>query len=172
METLIEEIIPTLPKKKEKIKKGYENCEKARKYVVVSKEEFKLHLEKAKSDLSKIQADYENEAWDWVIIKAYYAIHHAINALLIKFNGFYSKDHFCAILALKNFELIPKNIYEKLRKISTKFSDFTGFEITYSLRKISQYDVEKWKQLSKEDALKIYNFAKEFVSFVERRCFE
>lgn len=168
---MIEDIIPTLPKKKEGIEKSYKNCEESRKYTILSKEEFKSHLEKAKSDLSRIQVDYDDEAWDWVIIKAYYAIHHAINALLIKFLGFYSKDHFCAILALKNFELIPQDAYEKLRKISTKFSDFTGFEVSYSLRKLGQYDVEKWKQLSREDALKIYDFTREFVSFVERRCF-
>ncbi|MCX6742447.1 MAG: HEPN domain-containing protein [Candidatus Pacearchaeota archaeon] len=169
---MIDNIISTLPKNKESISKGFCNCRKLKKYILVSKEEFNLHLEKAKSDLSQILVDYENEAWDWVVIKAYYAIHHAINALLIKFQGFYSKDHFCAILALKNFDLVPQNIYENLRKISTKFSDFTGFEISYSLRKIGQYDVTKWKQLSKEDASKIYNFTKEFVSFVEKRCFE
>lgn len=169
---MIEDIIPTLPMNKTSVFKGFCNCRKLKKYIITSNKEFIVHLEKAKNDLYKIKSDYENEAWDWVIVKAYYALHHAINSLLIKFRGFYSKDHFCAILALKNFDLVPQNIYENLRKISVKFSDFTGFEISYSLRKISQYDVIKWKQLSKEDASKIYNFTKEFVSFVEKRCFE
>ncbi len=168
---MIENIISTLPRNKESVYKGFCNCRKLKKYILVSEKEFAPHLEKAKSDLSKIRADFENEAWDWVVIKSYYSIHHAINALLIRFQGFYSKDHFCAILALKNFDLVPSDIYEKLRKISTKFSDFTGFEISYSLRKIGQYDVIRWKQLSKEDASKIYNFTKEFVAFVEKRCF-
>ena len=169
---MIDDIISTLPKSKEKIEKSYTNCEKLKKYVAIGNSEFVSHLEKAKSDLSSIETDFQQEKWDWVIIKAYYSIHHAINTLLIKFLGFYSKDHFCSILALKNFELIDEDTYKKLKNISTKFSDFTGFEISYSLRKISQYDVEKWKQISKEDASKVYDFAKEFVAFVEKRCFQ
>jgi uncharacterized protein (UPF0332 family) len=169
---MIDELISTLPKNKKKIEKGYNNCEKLRKYVAIGTSEFVAHLEKAKSDLSSIESDFQQKKWDWVVIKAYYSIHHAINSLLIKHKGFYSKDHFCSIFALKNFELISDKIYNKLKSISVKFSDFTGFEISYSLRKIGQYDVNRWKFISDEDALKIYSFAKEFVAFAEKECFK
>ena len=168
---MIEEIIPQLPTSTERIKNAYENCSTLKKFIIVGNQEFFLHLEKAKSDLSQVIVDYEKKTWDWTIIKSYYATMHALNALLVKEKGFYAKDHFCTILALKFFELIPPELYEKLRKINARFSDFTGFDVTYVLRKISQYDVVKWKDLTKEDAESVYFLAKEIISFVERRCY-
>lgn len=168
---VIEELISKLPKTSKGIENAYKNCSRLKRLIRVKNSEFSAHLEKAKSDLAKIKSDYDNRAWDWVIIKSYYSIHHAINALLVKVKGFYSKDHICAILALKYFELIPNDIYKKLRLIDKKFSDFRGFDITYSLRKISQYDVRKWKRISKKDAETIYYLAKEIVSYVEERCY-
>jgi len=147
---VIEELISRLPKSPEGIKKAYKNCSRLKRFINVKNSEFSAHLEKAKSDLAKIKSDYDNQAWDWVIIKSYYSIHHTINSLLVKVKGFYSKDHTCTILALKHFELIPDDTYKKLREIDTKFSDFTGFDITYALRKISQYDVRKWKNITKK----------------------
>ncbi len=169
---MIEEIIPQLPKTEDRVKNAYESCSNTGKFINVKNEEFSAHLEKAKSDLKNVGADFEKQAWDWVIIKSYYAMHHAINALLIKEKGFYSKDHICAILALKFHELIPVETYNMLREINSKFSDFSGFDITYTLRKISQYDVRKWKSLSKADAESIHLVSKEIVSYVEQRCYE
>jgi uncharacterized protein (UPF0332 family) len=117
-------------------------------------------LEKAKHDLSRAIKEFNDECWDWTIVKAYYSIHHAANALLIKKEGIFSKDHICLVIALKNLGLIPNEFYEELRKIHSKFSDFTAFELAYSLRKVSQYNVTKWKELSKEDAKIILEFCK------------
>lgn len=169
---VLEEIISQLPKNSEAIKKVFENCLERKKFIEIKKEEFITHLEKAKSDLKNIANDYEKKAWDWVVIKSYYAIHHAINALLVNKRGFFSKDHICGVIALKNFEIIDEAFYNKLKEINEKFSDFTAFDIMYSLRKLSQYDVIKWKDLSESDAKSIYSFAKEFISFVERKCYE
>jgi len=170
--SLIEEILPSLPRNEKGIENAYQYCSKQRRFVKTNSKEFSAHLEKAKSDLNAIKADYENRAWDWVIIKSYYAIHHAVNALLLRFSGFYSKDHICAILALKHFELLSDALYLKLRNINAKFSDFTALDITYSLRKISQYDVRKWKEISQKDADDIYSMSKELVKFAEEKCYE
>lgn len=169
---VIEELIPQLPKTKKGIENAYGNCRRLKRFISVEEDEFESHLEKAKSDLSKVKADFDTEGWDWAIIKSYYSVHHAINAMPVRFKGFYSKDHICAILALKYFDLLSEDLYTELRKIHTKFSDFTGFDITYALRKISQYDVKKWKQVSKEDAEAVHGFARKLVSFVEERCYE
>lgn len=167
---VIEEIVPNLPKKAERIQKAYESC--SERFITVSKEEFSAHLEKSKSDLANVESDFLKGSWDWAIIKSYYATHHAINALLIKEKGFYSKDHICAILALKFFEILPVVLYQELREINAKFSDFTGFDVSYTLRRISQYDVRKWKQVSKNDAEAIYSLAKKIVAFVEEECYK
>ena len=169
---VIEEVVPHLPKSSEAIRKAYASCETTGRFIEVGKGAFLPHLEKAKSDLSRVRPDMENGYWDWVIIKSYYSMHHAINALLVATIGFYSKDHFCAILALKNSEIIPAELYAKLRKINAKFSDFTGFDVTYSLRKISQYDVARWKTVTMSDAEAVYGLAKEMAAFAERRCYE
>lgn len=70
------------------------------------------------------------------------------------------------------FNNCRENLYQKLRNINTKFSDFTGFDVTYTLRKISQYDVRKWKDITEKDADSIYSLAKELISFIEKRCYQ
>ena len=37
------------------------------------------------------------------------------------------------------------------------------------MRKISQYDVDLWEQLTKTDASMILELAKEFVSYIEQK---
>jgi uncharacterized protein (UPF0332 family) len=117
--------------------------------------------------LQRAIKEFEDNCWDWTIIKAYYAIHHAANALLTKKAGFFSKDHICLIVALKHLELIPNEFYEKLRTLHSRFSDFSAFELVYSLRKMGQYNIVKWKELSRNDAKIVLEFAKRFVRFVE-----
>jgi len=168
---VIEEVVPQLPQKPERVRAAYGNCASLGKFVGVQAGEFSSHLEKAKSDLRSVDADFSREQWDWAIVKSYYAIHHAMNALLIKERGFYSKDHLCAILALTFFDVLPSGLYSELREIHAKFADFTGFDVMYSLRKIGQYDVRKWKQLSRSDAESVYLLAKKIVPFIEERCY-
>lgn len=167
---ILPEIIVRFPKTNKKIEKSFESCWKRKKFIKVDKETYTSHLEMAKSDLLGIKTDYENENWRWVITKSYYAVFHATNALLVNKLGFFSKDHICAVITLKKENLIPLELYEKLGKIYERFSDVFGFIVMFEARKISQYDVLKWKLLDKEDARIIWNFAKEFVSFVEGGC--
>jgi uncharacterized protein (UPF0332 family) len=164
---VLEEIGSKLPTREDSIKAYYETCISRKKFINIDASEAIFHLEKTKHDLSRAIKEFENDCWDWTIIKAYYSIHHAANALLIKKAKMFSKDHICLIVALKHLGLIPNEFYEELRKLHSKFSDFTAFEIAYSLRKVSQYDVVKWKELSKEDAELVLEFAKKFVKFVE-----
>lgn len=167
---VLPEIIVRFPKTEKSINKSFEGCWRRKKFVKVGKETYRDHLEMAKLDLLGIGTDYENENWRWAITKSYYAIFHATNALLVNKLGFFSKDHICAVITLKKENLIPQNIYEKLGKVYERFSDVFGFIIMFEARKISQYDVLKWKLLDKEDARIAWNFAKEFVGFVEGEC--
>lgn len=84
--------------------------------------------------------------------------------------GFFSKDHLCAVIALKKENLIPEKIYKELGKIYERFSDIFGFAIIFEARKLSQYDTEKWKELTEKDAKIIKNFAQKYVSSVEGAC--
>ena len=51
---MIEEIVPQLPKTKDGIKNAYTNYNNKKKFISLNEEEFKYHLEKAKSDLPKL----------------------------------------------------------------------------------------------------------------------
>ena len=167
---LLQELNVKFPRTDEKLKKSYENCEKRKKFIGLSKDSYLKHLELAKDDLNSIRTDFEGKNWRWVVIKSYYAIFHATNALLVNKLEFFSKDHLCAVIALKKENLIPKEIYEELGEIYEKFSDIFGFAIIFEARKLSQYDTEKWKFIVEKDAQIIKDFAYKFVSFVEEDC--
>lgn len=167
---IFEEINVRFPKDDLKIEKSFENCKKRKKFVDVSKDNYLSHLEMAKDDLVSLKTDFDNMNWRWTVIKAYYAIFHATNALLINKLGFYSKDHVCAVVALKKENLITKELYIDLGSVYKRFSDIFGFAIIFEARKLSQYDVLKWKELGKEDANIAKEFATKYVSFVEEEC--
>ena len=167
---IFEEINVKFPKTDEKLEKSYKSCKDRNKYITLDKQKYFEHLEMAKDDLSSIRTDFDNKNWRWVITKSYYSIFHATNALLIYKLGFFSKDHTCAIIALKKENLITQEIYKKLGKIYNRFSDIFGFAVMFEARKISQYDVVKWKELTESDAAVARDFAKEFISFAEGEC--
>ncbi len=163
----IEEIKIKLPKKEESIKKFFDNCEKRRKFVDDTKEHYKKHFKKAKHDLSRAIAEFEDKCWDWAIIMSYYGIHHAGNALISKNKNQFSKDHSCLIIALKYYDLIDKSLFDELVKINERFSDILSLDLTFQIRKISQYSVDEWEDLTEKDAELILNIAKKFIRFVE-----
>ena len=125
---------------------------KRRKFLELSKGSYSEHLELAKDDLNSISVDFEKRNWRWVVTKSYYAVFHATNALLVYKLGFFSKDHLCATIALKKENLISEELYKELGNIYERFSDIFGFAIMFEARKLSQYDTEKWKELTEEDA--------------------
>lgn len=167
---IFEEINVKFPKTDKRFESSFENCRKRKKFIEISNVSYFKHLELSKDDLNSIKTDFENKNWRWVITKSYYAVFHATNALLVKKLGFFSKDHLCAVIALKKENLIPEELYNELGRIYEKFSDIFGFAIIFEARKLSQYDTEKWKEFKEEDAEIIFNFAKKFVSFVEEEC--
>ena len=158
-----------LPKEKNSIKNFFLNCNKRKKLIQDTPNHFKNHLKKAKHDLARAIAEFEDGCWDWTVIKAYYAIHHAANALLSKKKNVFSKDHLCLIISLKYYNLINKELFEELTSIHEKFSDALSLELTFKLRKISQYSVDEWEDITKEDASLLLNLAKKFISYVEQK---
>ena len=78
----------------------------------------------------------------------------------------FSKDHYCLIIALKYHGLVDNKLFKSLTEINERFSDVLSLDITFQLRKISQYNVDEWEKLTRQDAELILNVAKEFVIFV------
>ena len=165
--TIIENARSQLPTMEESIRNIFLNCRNRKRIIPDVKDHFKSHLKKAKHDLSKAEAEFEDLCWDWTIVKTYYAIHHAANALLSKSKCTFSKDHSCLIVALKYLNLIEPSLFEEMVKIHERFSDVFSLDITFQLRKISQYNVDGWENLSMEDAEPVLELARKFVAFVE-----
>jgi len=156
-----------LPKTDEGIVNYFKNCEKRGKFIKDTSGHYKSHLKKAKHDLKRAIKEFNDECWDWTIIKAYYAIFHTGNALLSKKKKLFSKDHSCLIIALKYWNLIDEDFFSKLMDIYENFSDTISIDLTFQMRKISQYDVDLWEQLTETDASMILELANEFVSYTE-----
>jgi len=165
----IKEIKVKLPKREESINKFFNGCENRKKFIDDTEDHYKKHLKKANHDLTRAIAEFKDECWDWTIIKSYYAMHHAGNAILSKNKNKFSKDHSCLIIALKYYNIIDKSLFEELIKINERFSDILSLDLTFQLRKISQYNVDEWDTLSKEDAELILNIAKKFIKFVNEK---
>ena len=144
-----------------------ENQNDKRYFVNDTEEHYKKRLKKAKHDLQRAIDEFQDNTWDWTIIKAYYAIHHAANALFSKKKGLFSKDHSCLLIALKYYNLINQEFFDRLVSIAEEFSDTLSIDIAFEMRKIGQYDVDKWEELTKEDAEKVLEVAKQFAAYVE-----
>jgi len=165
----IQKIKTKLPLKEKSIEKFFLGCEKRKKFIVDTKDHYKKHFKKAKHDLIRAIAEFDDNCWDWTIIKAYYAIHHAGNALLSKEKNVFSKDHSCLIISLHFYELIDKSLFQELSGINQNFSDVLSLDLTFQLRKISQYSVDEWENLDKKDAELILNISKKFIKYVEEK---
>ena len=151
---------------KKKIKELYEDCERKHKFIEDIRKHANKHLGKAKNDLRIAKKEFENNGRDWAIIKADYSIFHAGNYLLLKNKGFFCKNHPCLLIALKHHKLISGEFYKKLVKIHKRLSDF-GFDLTFQLKELGQYDFYEWKRITKEDVKLGIRTAEIFIQFAE-----
>ncbi len=163
----LQDVKSSLPEQEDSISRFFEGCEKRKRFVTDTPDHYKKHLAKAKHDLARATAEFEDECWDWTVVKAYYAIHHGGNAILSKHKNIFSKDHSCLIIALKQHQLIDASLFEELMELYDKFSDTLSLDLTFQLRKISQYNVDEWDGVTKEDAEMVLGVAKKFIKFVE-----
>jgi len=164
---MLEKIRIKMPKTDSGARNYFSSCDKRGKFVRDTPEHHKKRLKKAKHDLQCAIDELQDRNWDWTIIKAYYAIHHAANALLSTKKGIFSKDHSCLLISLKYHNFIDSRLFDELVSISERFSDSLSFDIAFEMRKISQYDVDRWEELTQEDAGKVLDLAKKFVSYAE-----
>ena len=80
----------------------FEQCLENKKIVSFArgKNLVKKELSVAKSDLSDAKAGYENGRYKWSTIQAYYAMFHAVRALVYS-RGYREKSHYCLAVALE-----------------------------------------------------------------------
>jgi len=168
----LNEVKVKLPKTERGLANFLENCRRRRRFIKDVEGHYRKHLKKAKHDPTRAVEEFKDGCWDWTIVKSYYAIFHAGNALLSKKKGVFSKDHSCLIVALKAWDLVERGLFSRLARVYERFSDTASIDLTFQLRKISQYDVGLWEKLTRKDARLVLKSAKEFLQWVEGEVFD
>lgn len=119
--------------------------------------EANYHIQKALYNLKVTQSNMDLEYSDWAVSSAFYAMYHAILAVLYKL-GYESTNQECSIAAIEYF-ILTKKIDIDIKYI--KMIDHSTEESIIKLRERFQYGTEI--KVNKEVLKTIMNNAKEFV---------
>ena len=71
------------------------------------------------------------------------------------------------IISLKYHNLINDDFFKELSTLHESLSDILGLDLTFQLRKLGQYDVNEWENITEKEASLIISVAKKLISFVE-----
>jgi uncharacterized protein (UPF0332 family) len=104
-----------MPNNKSKLNWCLES-EKRMKKIHPDNELSKEHIEKAKHNLKAAVHNVEGHFDDWAVSQSYYAMYHALLAILFK-KGFESKNHECTISTVE-FLIESKEINLSLKDLS------------------------------------------------------
>lgn len=149
-----------LPKTEEALEKAYENCEMKKSFRNVDNEQFQDYLMRSQKDIASADNDFKNGDYYWARIKAYQALFHILNALLVKHFGYYSKDHGCILTALLKNNIITDKIASQLHLVvenATKNAAMTSEDAVQDIddfriqRNFALYKPKAWKEITKED---------------------
>lgn len=148
----------TLPKTVKALEKAYQNCEKRKKFREMDSQRFKDYVVRSQKDISSADNDFKNEDYYWVRIKAYQALFHMLNALLVKNFGYYSKDHGCILTALLKNNIITDETASKLHLVVEDTVKETASEDAIQdiddlriQRNFALYKPKAWEEVTKED---------------------
>lgn len=154
-----------LPQISAAIEKAYQNCEKRSKLRVIDPGQFQDYLVRSQKDIASAENDFKNGDYYWARIKAYQALFHMLNALLVKNNGYYSKDHGCILTALLKYKIITEEVALQLHLVIESISrksasmeeavqDIDDFRIQ---RNFALYEPKAWKDVTQEDVAQELN---------------
>lgn len=151
-----------------KVEDSFEWClkqgEKGKKHKGLKKikenfEEAEKQIKKAVSDLDTMQYLYDGNKIDWVASAAFYAMYHALLAILYKL-GYESRNQECTITAIEKF------IKDKIISLEQEYVDMIrslqeGVENAKSIREEMQYGSET--SMEKERCKRLMGNAKKVV---------
>ncbi len=146
-----------LPKSAMALEKAYRNCEK--KFRKTGRQNFRDYVVRGQKDLASADNDFKMEDYHWARIKAYQALFHILNALLVKNLGYYSKDHSCILTALLKNNIITDEIASQLHLVvdatggsaatpEETIQDIDDFRIQ---RNFALYKPKAWEDVTKRD---------------------
>ena len=126
------------------------------------------HIDKARRNLRAMKLMFDNDLFDWTIICGYYAMYHAVLAVLFKI-GIRATAHYCAIAAFKEFYVRRGKVraeyityIKRAKQLEQKYAN--TLEKAQEDRVVDQYGIEV---LTNDDAEWILEDAKDFVLKIE-----
>lgn len=109
----------------------------------------------AKNDLETAKASFEMESYKWATIQAYYAIFHAVRALIFK-SGYREESHTALKLAFKELyidtQTLNQNVYVTLER-GMNLREMADYKENYSQSgagNLIEMVVESLKEIEKE----------------------
>lgn len=149
----------TMPANQEAIDAAYQNCEKNKRFRAIDKNSFSDYVVRSQKDIASADNDFKNEDYYWARIKAYQALFHMLNALLVKKLGYFSKDHGCIIAALMKNEVITDEAAQRLHVVVQQDiqSDATATDALQDIddfriqRNFVLYKPKAWEDVTKRD---------------------
>jgi uncharacterized protein (UPF0332 family) len=148
-----------IPKTVKALERAYSFCEKKKAFRVADKNTFSDYVLRGQKDIASAQNDFQHEDFHWVRVKAYQALFHILNALLVKHCGYFSKDHSCILSALLKNNIITEEIAEKLhlvvgniekcaKTVENAVQDIDDLRIQ---RNFALYKPKAWEEVTKHD---------------------
>lgn len=124
--------------------------------------ESKKQIKKSESDLEVMQYLFIGNKSDWVASAAFYAMYHALLAILYKL-GYESRNQECTITAIE--KLIADKIINLEERYISLIRDIQNIESAKSIREEMQYSSET--SMENERCKRLMNQAKEFVDRIK-----
>lgn len=106
-------------------------------------------LSVARSDLSEAKEGFKNQRYKWSTIQAYYAMFHAVRALVFS-KGYREKSHYCLAVALRALFVEEGNL---------DVQDVRDFLNAMNLREAADYEAE----FSESGAKAVISSAERFI---------
>lgn len=139
------------------IENAYADCENNNSFRQIDDGSFKDYVVRSQKDLASAENDFNAGDYYWTRIKAYQALFHILNALLVKHTGKFSKDHGCILIALMKHDIITEEISKELHIVMDKkkpanpadvIQDIDDFRIQ---RNFALYKPKAWDDVTKDD---------------------
>ncbi|MCK4730119.1 MAG: HEPN domain-containing protein [Candidatus Aenigmarchaeota archaeon] len=144
-----------IPKNEKAIENDFRDCERVKAYIPIDKESFKEYLIRAQKDLGSAFSDLENGYFYWSVIKSYQVLFFATNALLVKYCGYYSKNHKCLLTALLKEKVISAQFAKELDKTINGLKNLNEIDGIRLERNKALYQPISWKTITKQQAERI-----------------
>lgn len=146
-----------LPKDLTALEKAFKNCEEKKVLIKIDHELYHDYVARSQKDITSAYNDLKNGDYHWARIKAYQALFHILNALLVKHCGYYSKDHGCVLTALLINNIISDSIASKLHLVVEKKRSKTAEDAIQDIddlriqRNFALYKPKAWEEVTKDD---------------------